>query len=605
MTDVAASRPDADGGDPLSPPDHPAAPIPSPWLVRGVFLVIIAWMTAAAAFVQIEYYDGLSAIVNARYFLNRTPHYIADRAPMMAFWLMPAELARTALGLHPLDVRPYHFWLVLFHAAYLTLVYRLMARLFGHSWLVFAAWVAAIPSFVFFSYSPFVSHDIVPGVLLLSMLVWCDRFFDRRSPALWVGLVVLGSVAALVKQTFGVFWVLLLLAALFQYATSRTTQGILMRLACGAMVSGGIVWLVLGWIFHDAYPDAPLFVRPLRNLQYLSSIYDGKDVVFPLWIYLRNAPAYGWLSLLLVVPGLVLSMRGTRIQQSIAVAWMGGLVFLHLLPLREVRYAAFLAPLTACLLVPALRLVAQRKIALTAAMLVLGLDLGRGAGEAAQVFHPFYRSGIERHFFSLLDDPQFRKRPILVDAPMMSFVAPVQSPLAADRYHRIFHFGIVHLRSLYECQDLRILADERSALRLCSTCPEGSLLIHASQILARGPTWSARGPDEAGFTQSVAICRRQVVTIVDAAERDSTASDTVTLVRATSGDDPPVVIRGKPCTESAPGELFPVLQLESTKKSYWLRRTGPDAYAVVGMRPADVITETRSARINRFEIVTP
>src|SRR6185369_13767519 len=131
--------------------------------------------------VQIEYYDGLSAIVNARYFLNRTAHYVADRAPMMAFWLMPAELARTTLGLHPLDVRPYHFGLVLFHAAYLILVYRLMARVFGNSWLVFAAWVAAVPHFVFFLFSPFVGHDICPGVLVLFMLFWGDRFFDHPS----------------------------------------------------------------------------------------------------------------------------------------------------------------------------------------------------------------------------------------------------------------------------------------------------------------------------------------------------------------------------------------------------------------------------------------
>src|SRR5258708_13716487 len=69
-----------------------------------------------------------------------------------------------------------------------------------------------------------------------------------------------------------------------------------------------------------------------------------------------------------------MSMGGTRIEESIAIAWMGGLAFLHLLPLREVRYIAFLAPLTACLLVPVLRFVAQRKVALVAAMLVLALD---------------------------------------------------------------------------------------------------------------------------------------------------------------------------------------------------------------------------------------
>src|SRR5262245_29716131 len=432
------------------------------WLVGGIFFVVAAWLLAAASVVQIEYYDGLSAIVNARYFLGQADRYVADRTPLVAILLIPAVVARPAFGLHPLDVRPYHIDLALFHVAYLLLTYSALACLFGRSWIVFAAWVAAIPNFIFFSYSPFVSHDIFPGVLLLYMLIWCDRYFDHGSHLVWIGLVALGAMAALVKQTFGLFWILLLVAALFRSRMdsgkgARTTW---MRLAAGALASGFIVWLVLGCILKEADPYSPLLLRPLRNLRYLSSVYDGKNVVFPLWIYMRNGPAYGWLALLLVVPGLVVSMRGARIQQSIAVAWLGGVVFLHLLPLREVRYAAFLAPLTACLLVPALRLVAKRKVTLVAAMLVLALDAGRCAREAAQIFHPFYRSGIERQFFSLLDDPEIRKRPILVSAPMMSFVAPVQSPLAADRYHRIFHFGIVHLRSNFECLDLRILADE-------------------------------------------------------------------------------------------------------------------------------------------------
>src|SRR5205814_921092 len=83
------------------------------------------------------------------------------------------------------------------------------------------------------------------------------------------------------------------------------------------------------------------------------------------------------------------------------------------------RYIAFLTPLTACLLVPVLRYVARRKMALAVAMLVLALDVGRGALEAAQIFHPFYTSGIERRFFNLLDDPEHRKRPILVNAPVL------------------------------------------------------------------------------------------------------------------------------------------------------------------------------------------
>jgi hypothetical protein len=588
-----------------APAVNVAEPQAAGWFIGAVICVIAGWLGSAAIAVQIEYYDGLSAIANARYFLGTTDRYVADRAPMMALILMPAELFRTAFGLHPLDVRPHHGFLALLHGAYLIATYRLLSQVFGRSWTVFAAWAAAIPNFVFFSYSPFVSHDIIPGVLLLSMLIWCDRFFGHPSYRLWIGLVALGAIAALVKQTFGIFWILLLLAALFQCGKShgkepRTT---FMKLACGALASGLITWFVLGWILGNADPRSPLLIRPLQNLHYLSKVYEGTNAVFPLWIYLRNGPAYGWLALLLVVPGLVMSLRGSRIQQSMAIAWLGGLAFLHLLPLREVRYMAFLAPLTACLLVPALRLVAQWKFALVAALLVLALDVGRGALEAIQIFHPFYTSGIERRFFNLLDDRANRRRPVLVNTPMLNFMAPIPSPFAADRYHRIFHFGVVHLRSIYDCQDLRVIADERSALRSVSTCPDGSILYYASQVLARGPSWSSGASvGDPGFIQCSSICRSQAVRLGETSSNDQADSEAIAVVRLSAPDERPLIIQGEPCAAAPPGELFPVLRIKSMERSYWLRRTGPDSYVVSGMRQSDSIEGAQGAAIRRFEI---
>ena len=40
----------------------------------------------------------------------------------------------------------------------------------------------------------------------------------------WAGLVALGAIAALVKQTFGVFWILLLLTAIIRCKTSPGRQ---------------------------------------------------------------------------------------------------------------------------------------------------------------------------------------------------------------------------------------------------------------------------------------------------------------------------------------------------------------------------------------------
>jgi hypothetical protein len=437
------------------------------------------------------------------------------------------------------------------------------------------------------------------------MLLWSDYFTEHPSYILWTGLVALGAVAALVKQTFGIFWVLLLLASAFQCMISKggVSRATLLKLACGAVSSGVITWTVLGWVLRKSDPYSPLLARPLHNLQYLSSVYDGKDVVFPLWIYLRNGPAYGWLALLLVVPGWVLSMRGTRLQQSVAVAWLGGLAFMHLLPLREVRYIAFLAPLTACLLVPALRLVAKNRITLSAAMLALCFDAGRCALEAVQIFHPFYTTGIERRFFERLDDPENRSRPVLVNAPMYSFVAPIPSPLAADRYHRVFHFGIIHLREFYDCRDIRVLADTQGALRTASACSDGSLLFYANEVLARGPSWSNSHPiADAGFTQCVAVCRSQEVRMTEASANGGTDSEGVTLVRTSAGADDNTIIQGEPCIESAQGELFPLLRIKTPKKSYWLVRMGPDSYAVSGGQSSELISEAQGSQIRRFEI---
>ena len=57
-----------------------ADPHATPWFIGGVFFVIAGWLGSAAFAVQIEYFDGLSAIVNARYFLGTTDRYLADRA---------------------------------------------------------------------------------------------------------------------------------------------------------------------------------------------------------------------------------------------------------------------------------------------------------------------------------------------------------------------------------------------------------------------------------------------------------------------------------------------------------------------------------------------
>ena len=575
--------------------------------VRFMIRVIIAgaalWLLVAALTTRIEYYDGLSAIANARFFLGRSGDYIADRAPMMAWLLMPAEWVRSTLDLHTLDVRPHHAELAVLHVLYLIITWHFLSRQFGTSWPVLLAWVAAILSFVFFTYSPFLSHDIFPGALLLAMICRADDFSRQNSLPAWCALVALGTVAALTKQTFGVFWALVLLAALWRAVRThdRMDRVTVVRLAVGAACSGAITWCVLGLIFADSNPSAPLLLRPWQNLQYLSSVYDGKDVTFPIWIYVRNFPSYGWLASLLVIPGWMLAMRGTKFEQSVAVAWLGGLIFLCVLPLREVRYMAFLAPLTAALLVSAIRRALNQRPTLVLVLMVLAADMFRSVREATEIFDPFYTVGIQRQFLALLDDPEYEHSAVLVSTPMLSFVSPTPSPFAADRYHRVFHFGVVHVRHLYGRTDLQILTP-RGALQTISKSPDRSLLIYADQVLARGPGWTAGAPlGPEGFVQCTAIGHSMRIQLTDSS-RAATATD-VALLKTERADDN-TRLQGAACHSIPSGELLPVLTIPSLMTAYWLIRSSPDSYVVLRAQELADLGLPQPARIRRFDVST-
>ena len=143
--------------------------------------VVAAWLFAAAVLVQIEYYDGLSAISNARYFLGLSTFYFFDRGPLMAWVQMPSEALKSWLSLHPLDVRAHHAAMALVHLAYVVVVFRALTGQFGHSWSTLIAFLTGITSYVFFSYAPFLSHDLAPGALLIWMLIWSEVLFTPAS----------------------------------------------------------------------------------------------------------------------------------------------------------------------------------------------------------------------------------------------------------------------------------------------------------------------------------------------------------------------------------------------------------------------------------------
>src|SRR5215470_3703233 len=100
---------------------------------------VAAWLLLAAVLVDIEYYDGRSAICNARYFLGRSSFYLFDRGPVMGWLQMPAELVKDWLRLHPLEVRPHHVTMALLHVGYLLAVWGALVRQLGQRWSTFIA----------------------------------------------------------------------------------------------------------------------------------------------------------------------------------------------------------------------------------------------------------------------------------------------------------------------------------------------------------------------------------------------------------------------------------------------------------------------------------
>lgn len=153
------------------------------WLAIAI---LAAWVAAAAWWVGIEYSDGYAAISNAQYLLGIIDYYYAQRGPFVAALLMPAEWFAESMGLHPLSVRPHHMTFAFLHILYLVTLALVLSRAYRHRCSVLIAFLAAAPTYIFFSYAPFLSHDIFPGALFLIMLVAADRFVTTRRFSLWL-----------------------------------------------------------------------------------------------------------------------------------------------------------------------------------------------------------------------------------------------------------------------------------------------------------------------------------------------------------------------------------------------------------------------------------
>jgi hypothetical protein len=576
--------------------------------VAAMFIGSVAvWLAVAAAIVEVEYYDGLSAICNARYFLGRSAFYLFDRGPLMAWVLTPAEAMKDALALDPLDLRADHGTMAVLHVGYLVVVYLALVRHLGQKWSTLVAFVTSVTNYVFWSYAPFVSHDLLAGALLLWMVIWSDEVAQAPRLRTWGLLVAAGTLGPLVKQTFGVFWVAVLAAhvaptLLRLDGRHRTPARGLGWLAAGAATSGLLVWLTYGLVLADWVPDVPLWLRPYRNLQYLAHVYDGTDVRFPLWIYVRNLWAYGRLTTLLLLPGLALALAGSRLQRRVAFAWIASVVFVHALPLREVRYMGFVAPLSAFLIAPVALHLGRHRAALLAMGALLTLDLAGGLTEAARVAMPFYRHSELGRLLDSLPPRGAHRRPLYHNVVMLSFVAPGQSPLAGDRYHRVFHVGAHHVGILRGYAPSEVRPVLPAQLRtLAAAAPEGSALLFANAILAHGPTWVPAPPvGSEGFVQGLAILQ----TIVLArGEGETYQTPAGKVVRVSVGRDDAravLVIDPADVADMPLGALLPVGIVDGAKAFPLWRR--PDGRLALPLPPPAGATTPERLALRWFAV---
>jgi len=452
------------------------------------WLLVTAWLLACALLIQGEYGDGYQTIVNARYFFGDSSVYYVQRGPLAAAALWPVEAIVKGFALDPVNVRPYHVFSGFVHAVYLVGCWLLLRRAPVGTGARLLAFAAAILCVVFYAYAPYLSHDLLPGLLFLLLIFLCHRWIERGHVADAAYLVLLGAAVTLIKQTYAIFWVALIayavLAMLLRLDNGRVTIRKLAVLMLLATTSALLSWLGYALFIAGDLPDVALFARPLRLLTAVSAQY-GEDLstLFASDLYFRNLPNYGIAAMLLVIPGLVLAFRGTdaRVRQ-VAVCWLIAAGIMQFVDFREVRYLAFLAPLTAMLIAPVAQLLLDRRLTMVALIAIVLLDQVRGITVATEQITSTTSSNVQRFVNAPQGDGNvFASR-------VLSIVYHGASPLSRDRYHGIYHLTPQLLRGLYEGRLPVATIDDPRDLGLAGI-ESGDRVYYSNNTMIRRPPW--------------------------------------------------------------------------------------------------------------------
>lgn len=521
----------------------------------AVLAALAGWLIASAWLVDLELDDGYTTIANSQYFLGIGDDYFWQRGPLLAWLLVPAEWLANALELPAFAVWPHHASMAAIHLAYLAGVWLVLRRLHGARMPTLVGFAAAVPTVLFASYAPFISHDLFPGLLLLLMLKLADDHVERPTLARWTMLVGLGVAALLVKQTYALFWAGLgvAIAISLQFGAQRGLASIrpLLTLAAGALASFALAWLTYSWVLADSFGEHPFLLGPWLQYQgVLANVARGGDLAqtFPPTLYLRNLSAYGYLAMTLALPGAIVCLRsGNRLRRSIAITWILLLSAMQVVEFKEVRYLGFLAPLTAVLVIAAVdAIVGFRRGYLAAILVVAAVDAVAVGREALRIVQPYYRTEVA-DFLALFPQPEELAGPLVIGVPM-SFIAPDRHAFLDDRFHRITHLIPDHLVALlgYRPSQLRVIGDE--SLIDAPLVGPGAIVVFSNDILTRRPPFRAdnRPLGLERFMQTLTVA--EPVTLVRSGADyvlQQAQARPLMLLRAAGVDRRPLVVRDR------------------------------------------------------------
>jgi len=518
------------------------------------WLLVSVWILASAFLVQGEYGDGYQTIVNARYFFGDSQNYYVQRGPLAAVALWPVETIVSAFALDPLDVRPFHVLSALLHSAYLLGCWVLLRYAPGNTAARLLAFGSAILSVVFYAYAPYLSHDLLPGLFFLLLIFLCHRWLEHQSKTDSLYLVLLGAAVTLIKQTYAIFWFALifyaLVAFMLKWDSGRVTARKLIVLSLLAAVSAAISWLGYGLFIAAELPDVSLLARPLSLMAAVSSQYsEGLSALFASDLYLRNLHNYGIAAMLLVIPGLVMAFRGTDARMRlIAVCWLLAAVIMQLVSFREVRYLAFLAPLTAMLMAPVARSLLAHRVYAVAIIAIVLVDQMRGLTVAAEQITSVARANATE----FINAP--KSSGTVFASSRLNFVYDSASPLLRDRYHGIFHLTPDLLRGLNEGSVNVVMIEDVRRLGLIGIQP-GDRVYYSNYAIVRRPPWSEdnQPTDIEKFVQVAGdAATLRLALINDNYEREDNDGSYILFIPANNvGQAMPVISRGSLPAETA------------------------------------------------------